>query len=86
LFLHPPFEKFKTREEEGRGEFLSYLIQTKTKKKREKTKRERRREQPIRVLREFLNEMFEVRNHPFIVKSKAEIAPPRTHPRAGKPT
>jgi hypothetical protein len=39
----------------------------------------------MRVWR-ILSELFEKRNHPFIVKSKAEIAPPRTHLRAGKPT
>jgi hypothetical protein len=86
LFLHLPFEKVKTREEEGRWEFLSSLIQPKTRKKRGKIERGRRREQPVRVFREVLSEVFEVRNHRFIVKSTAGIAPPRTHLRVGKPT
>jgi hypothetical protein len=40
----------------------------------------------VRVFREVLSEVFEVRNHRFIVKSTAGIAPPRTHLRVGKPT
>jgi hypothetical protein len=86
LFLHPPFERDETIEEEGRRELLSSKIQAKTRKEREQTKKERRREQLRAFERIFLSELFEVRNHPFIVKSRAEIAPPIIHPRAGKST
>jgi hypothetical protein len=91
LFLHPPFEREETREEEGKGEFLSSLIQPKTNKKRGKTRerkkeREREKESNRESVERILSELFEVKNHPFIVKSKVEIAPPRTHPRVGKST
>jgi hypothetical protein len=86
LFLQPPFERNETREEKGRRELISSKIQAKTRNEREQTKKERRREKLREFERIFLSELFEVRNHHFIVKSKAEIAPPIIHPRAGKST